>query len=106
MTMNDSYMTESEKPSKSEIKRRLEARQNLAQEISQLRPDEWDKLPLPDRLMDSLKETPNVRSHGGIRRHVQYLGKIMGTLEDEEVAQIKKSFIQLVGVKKASRMKI
>jgi ribosome-associated protein len=95
-----------EKPSKSEIKRRLEARQYLAEEISKMTPDKWKQMPLPERLLDALKETPQVRSHGGIRRHIQYLGKIMGALSEEEVQEIKQALIGMVGAKKASKMKI
>jgi ribosome-associated protein len=94
-----------EKPSKSEIKRRLEARQYLAEEISQM-PDQWKQMPIPDRLLDALKETPHVRSHGGIRRHIQYLGKIMGAMSEAEVDGIKQALIGIVGAKKASKMKI
>jgi len=95
-----------EKPSKSEIKRRLEARQNLAEEISKMTPDKWKQMPLPDNLLEALQETANVRSHGGIRRHIQYLGKIMGTLSEDEVNAIKQALIGIVGAKKASKMKI
>ncbi len=95
-----------EKPSKSEIKRCLEARQYLAEEISKMTPDKWKQMPLPERLLDALKETPQVRSHGGIRRHIQFLGKIMGALSEEEVHEIKQALIGIVGAKKASKMKI
>jgi len=95
-----------EKPSKSEIKRRLEARQNLAEEISKMTPDKWKQMPLPERLLEPLQETANVRSHGGIRRHIQYLGKIMGALSEAEVEAIKQALIGIVGAKKASKMKI
>jgi ribosome-associated protein len=94
-----------EKPSKSEIKRRLEARQYLAEEISQM-PDKWKLMPIPERLLDALKQTPNVRTHGGIRRHIQYLGKIMGAMSEAEVDGIKQALIGIVGAKKASKMKI
>ena len=77
-----------EKPSKSEIKRRLEARQYLAEEISQM-PDKWKLMPIPERLLDALKQTPNVRTHGGIRRHIQYLGKIMGAMSETEAEEDK-----------------
>ena len=95
-----------EKPSKSEIKRRLEARHNLAEEISQMTPDKWKQMPLPENFLEALQETPNVRSHGGIRRHIAYLGKLMGGLEETEVQAIKQAVIGLVGVKKAAKMKI
>jgi ribosome-associated protein len=95
-----------EKPSKSEIKRRLEARHNLAQEMSQMTPDKWKQMPIPERLLESLLETPKVRTHGGIRRHVAYLGKIMGMLSEEEVEAMKQALIKLVGVNKANKMKI
>lgn len=106
--MNEDYLDDelTDKPSKSEIKRRLEARQNLAEEISKLGKDQWKKLPVSEDLMDALLETPNVRSHGGIRRHIQYLGKLMGTLSESEVQAIKKVFIDMIGPKKASRLKI
>lgn len=95
-----------EKPSKSEIKRRLEARHNLAEEISQLTPDKWKQMPLPEDFLEALNETPHVRSHGGIRRHIAYLGKLMGGLEEVEVQAIKQAFISIVGPKKSARMKI
>ena len=63
-------------------------------------------MPLPDNLLEALQETANVRSHGGIRRHIQYLGKIMGTLSESEVEGIKQGLIGIVGAKKASKMKI
>jgi ribosomal 50S subunit-associated protein YjgA (DUF615 family) len=47
-----------------------------------------------------------VRTHGGIRRHIQYLGKIMGAMSEEEVDGIKQALIGIVGSKKASKMKI
>jgi ribosomal 50S subunit-associated protein YjgA (DUF615 family) len=47
-----------------------------------------------------------VRSHGGVRRHIQYLGKIMGAMSEEEVDGIKQALIGIVGAKKASKMKI
>ena len=95
-----------EKPSKSEIKRRLEARQNLAEEISKMTPDKWKQMPLPEDFLEALNETPHVRSHGGIRRHIAYLGKLMGGLEEVEVQAIKQAFITIVGPKKSARMKI
>jgi ribosome-associated protein len=95
-----------EKPSKSEIKRRLEARHNLAEEISQLTPDKWKQMPLPEDFLEALNETPHVRSHGGIRRHIAYLGKLMGGLEEVEIQAIKQAFISIVGPKKSARMKI
>ena len=63
-------------------------------------------MPIPERLLDALKQTPNVRTHGGIRRHIQYLGKIMGAMSEEEVDGIKQALIGIVGSKKASKMKI
>jgi ribosome-associated protein len=95
-----------EKPSKSEIKRRLEARQTLAEEISKLTPDKWKQMPIPERLLEGLQETAQVRSHGGIRRHIQFLGKIMGTFSEEEVQAMKQALIKIVGVNRASKMKI
>jgi ribosomal 50S subunit-associated protein YjgA (DUF615 family) len=47
-----------------------------------------------------------VRSHGGIRRHIQFLGKLMGQLTEDEALAIKKTFIDIVGPKKAARLKI
>jgi len=95
-----------EKPSKSEIKRRLEALHHLAEEMSQMTPDKWKQMPIPERLLDALLETPKVRTHGGIRRHVAYLGKIMGMLPEEDVEAMKQALIKLVGVNRANKMKI
>ena len=95
-----------EKPSKSEIKRRFEARQVLAAEIAKLPTHQQKQISMPEVLASAVDEMSQVRSHGGIRRQVQLLGKIMGSLAESEVEVMKKELIQILGVKKAARLKI
>jgi len=39
----------------------------------------------------------------GIRRHIQYLGKIMGAMSEEEVDGIKQALIGIVGTQKSQQ---
>jgi ribosome-associated protein len=101
--INDSLEEEfdDEGPSKSEIKRQMLARQDLAKTLSQLSSDAIKSLPVDDKLKEKLLETEKIRTFGAIKRHTLYLGKLMRGYDDQEIALIQARLDALQGVNKA-----
>lgn len=72
------------KPSKSERKRAYLALQKLGEELIALRETDLRSLPLNEDLLEAVLEARQIKSHGALRRQKQYIGKLMGALEDAE----------------------
>jgi ribosome-associated protein len=88
-------------PSKSEVKRQMLARQDLAKTLSELSSDAIKSLPVDDRLKEKLLETEKIKTFGAIKRHTLFLGKLMRAYDDEEVAAIQERLDAIQGVNKA-----
>jgi ribosome-associated protein len=88
-------------PSKSEVKRQMLARQDLAKTLSELSSDAIKSLPVDDRLKEKLLETEKIKTFGAIKRHTVFLGKLMRAYDDEEVAAIQERLDAIQGVNKA-----
>jgi len=88
-------------PSKSEVKRQMLARQDLAKTLSELSSDAIKSLPVDDRLKEKLLETEKIKTFGAIKRHTLYLGKLMRVYDDEEIAAIQDRLEAIQGVNKA-----
>ena len=71
-----------EGPSKSEIKRQMLALQALGQELTGLSDKQLAQLPLHDeRLLEAIRETRNIRSRNALKRHLQFVGKLMRSVD-------------------------
>ncbi len=80
------YDDADEGPSKSELKRQMHARQALGEELTRLNDQQLDALPISDELLlRALRETRRIRSKNALRRHLQYVGKLMRDIEPEPV---------------------
>ena len=67
-----------EGPSKSEIKRQMLALQALGEDLARLNDKQLGQLPIDDeRLLAALRETRNIRSKNALKRHRQFVGKLM-----------------------------
>jgi len=88
-------------PSKSEVKRQMLVRQDLAKTLSELSSDAIKSLPVDDRLKEKLLETEKIKTFGAIKRHTLYLGKLMRAYDDEEIAVIQERLDAIQGVNKA-----
>ena len=64
-------------PSKSDQKRSVERLQDLGERLAQLREEKLRKLPIDDALLQALLTMRQLKSHEAIRRHRQYIGKLM-----------------------------
>ena len=106
MNIEESYEDEDLGPSKSELKRLMHARQDIAETLANLSLDALKTVPIEESLRDAIKETHKIKSFGALRRHKQYLGKLMRQLEDEEIAEIQDRLDAIAGVSKAETAKM
>lgn len=63
--------------SKSQIKRELQALQDLGERLATFKAELLDKLPLSPPLRKALDEAPKHKAHVARKRHIQYIGKLM-----------------------------
>lgn len=75
--------------SKTDRKRQSEELQTLGEELLTLRANLLEGLQLPQTLLDALAEAARIRDFEGRRRQMQYVGKLMRRLDDDEVAAIR-----------------
>ena len=97
---------EDEGPSKSELKRQMTERQKLAEVLAALSSDALKTIPIDEAIKNAIAETNRIKSFEAIRRHKQYLGKLMRALNDEELEAIEKRLDAIQGVSKAETAKL
>ena len=95
-----------EGPSKSELKRLMTQRQKLAEVLAALGSDALKTIPMDEAIKAAIAETNKIKSFEAIRRHKQYLGKLMRFLDDEELDTIQKRLDAIQGVSKAETAKL
>ena len=72
------------KPSKSARKREYLARQKLGEDLIPLLESDLRSMGLDEDLLDAILEAKRLKKHGALRRQKQYIGKLMGRLDDAE----------------------
>ena len=73
--------------SKTQRKTECDVLQKLGEELTTLKDEELDTFDLPDELYAAIKEARKVRKHGALKRHRQYIGRLMRGIDAEPVAQ-------------------
>lgn len=71
-------------PSKSAVKREMTALQKLGESLVDLNNDQLDKMKLPDFLLDAVLKAKTISARGGRKRQLQYIGKMMRSVEDTD----------------------
>ncbi|NLJ91920.1 MAG: ribosome-associated protein [Aeromonadales bacterium] len=72
--------------SKSEMKRESQALQKLGESLVKLTPHELDKIPLDNDLLEAIELAHRLQGkREGLRRHMQYVGKLMRTRDVTEI---------------------
>ena len=88
MTDFDQFEDEDDIPkSKTQIKREMEALQEIGKKLLQLSKSQQKKVPMSDTLRDALNEADRIKQHEATRRHLQYIGKVMRTEDHEAIEQ-------------------
>jgi len=93
-------------PTNSELKRLMTERQKLAEVLAALSSDALKTIPMDEAIKASIAETNKIKSFEAIRRHKQYLGKLMRFLDEEELDAIQKRLDAIQGVSKAETAKL
>ena len=88
---SNEFEQEYDRPSKSQLKRDMTALQKLGAELIAEPRERVKRVPMPEDVRDAILECQQITDHEGRRRQLQYVGKKMRTLEDEEVALIRKT---------------
>ncbi len=76
-------------PSRTARKKASADLQKLGERLAAARPALVDGLELPERLREAIADARSMTTQGAKRRQRQYIGKLMRTLTDEEVAAIR-----------------
>lgn len=74
--------------SKTQVKRELQALQDLGERLTTLKPELLTKLPLSDALRMALDDAPKHKAHIARKRHIQYIGKLMRTADVEAITTL------------------
>lgn len=74
-----------DRPSRSQLKRDAQALQALGRTLVELPQAQLERIELPEALHDAVALARRIRAHGGKRRQLQYIGKLMRGLDAEAV---------------------
>jgi ribosome-associated protein len=98
---SDEFDQEYERPSKSELKRQMNELQKLGEQLVDEPRDRVKRVPMPDDVRDAILMCQTITNHEGRRRQLQFVGKKMRTLTEDEVAIIKRTIESWKGASKA-----
>lgn len=71
-----------ERPSKTQLKQQSHELQKLGQALAELSQEQLARTDMPDALRDALEAYRRTRSHEGKRRQLQYVGKVMRSVDE------------------------
>jgi ribosome-associated protein len=95
------FEQEYERPSKSEAKRASLEVQKLGEELVNEARDRVKRVPMPEDVRDAILMCQTITNHEGRRRQMQFVGKKMRTLDEEEIAIIQRTIDSWKGMSKA-----
>nr|WP_294840637.1 ribosome biogenesis factor YjgA [uncultured Methylotenera sp.] len=84
---NDAILDADLPTSKTKLKAEADAQQALGVKLSALSKEKLNKLNLPEDLMAAILETKKITANGAIRRHRQYLGKLMREIDPTPIIE-------------------
>lgn len=74
-----------DRPSKTQRKKAVHELQALGEELVELSEERLASLDLPERLREAVMEARRITAHEARRRQLQYIGKIMRTVDAEPI---------------------
>ncbi|HCE07605.1 MAG TPA: ribosome-associated protein [Oxalobacteraceae bacterium] len=95
------FEQEYDRPSKSQLKRDMTALQKLGADLIAEPRDRVKRVPMPEDVRDAILECQLIKDHEGRRRQLQFVGKKMRTLDEEEIAVIQRTIDSWKGLSKA-----
>jgi len=73
--------------SKTQRKRECDALQHLGEQLITLKNDELDSFDLPEDLFNAIRAARKIRQHGALKRQKQFIGRLMRSVDAEQVEQ-------------------
>ena len=73
--------------SKTEVKKEMLVLQKLGIKLVDLPDSQLRNMPIPENLMDSIKLAKTITKHGGLKRQLKYIGKLMRHVDPEPIIQ-------------------
>lgn len=98
---SNEFEQEYDRPSKSALKRQMTELQKLGEQLVAEPRDRVKRVPMPDEVRDAILTCQTITNHEGRRRQLQYVGKMMRTLNEDEVAVIQRTIDSWKGSSKA-----
>ncbi len=95
-----------ERPSKSQLKREMHELQTLGVDLVELPKDALKRMPMPEKLADAVRDARRITDHEGKRRQVQYIGRVMRSLAEDEIAALRTALDTHRGVNKAETARL
>ena len=80
------------RPSKSALKRASHELQDLGEQLVAMPESRWADIEMPERLRDALVAWKTTRSFEGKRRQMQYIGKVLRSVDAEPIREAVASF--------------
>ena len=74
-------MLKMEYKSKTEKKREATALQKLGEKLIKLSAEQLADIDIPEDLLNAVKEARTIKSHGALKRHVQFIGTLMRNID-------------------------
>ena len=108
--MNDAAVPEDDhgydRPSKSQLKREMEALQVLGAALVELPKDALKRMPMTEDLADAVHEARRITDHEGKRRQLQYVGRMMRGLTPAQTDALRIALEEYRGVNKAATARL
>jgi len=77
--------------SKTELKRESTELQKLGEQLMSLREGLFERLQLPEKLVEALAEAGRITNFEGKRRQMQYVGKLMRGLDEQQLTAVREA---------------
>lgn len=98
---SNEFDQEYERPSKSEAKRKSNELQKLGEQLVEAPRDRVKRVEMPEDVKEAILTCQTITNHEGRRRALQFVGKKMRTLSEEEVDVIQRTIDSWKGASKA-----
>jgi ribosome-associated protein len=97
--INEADEEDKDRPSKSEVKRAMQALQDLGEQLVALGKESLAKVDMPEDLRQAVRDAQRFTKHEARRRQIQYIGRLM---RDVDPAPIQAALDEINGVSAAA----
>lgn len=80
-------MIDQDRPSKTQLKKQMHELQALGERLVSLNADQLDAIVLPEDLRAAVDEARRVPGRESLRRHLQYIGRLMRDVDPEPIRE-------------------